>query len=124
MNRDINEKNYTAAAERVQKEIDKFPKQGEPWLLMAQIHKAQAAAIVLAEKQKNPTAGARLSLGEVPAAQPEVGKAEAALLKAIELNPNLRNGYMMLADLYVAVGKQQQALDRLNSLLAKTNDVA
>jgi tetratricopeptide (TPR) repeat protein len=90
---------------------------------MAQIHRTQAGAIVDAEKQKNPAAGARLSLADVPAAQPEVGKAEAALLKAIELNPALRNGYMMLADLYIAAGKQQQALERLNSLLSKTNDV-
>jgi tetratricopeptide (TPR) repeat protein len=124
VNLDIVEKKYDTATERLQKQIEKQPKLAEPWLLMARVHLAQANAAVEAENRKNLSAGKpQVRLTEVPAAQPEITQAENALQKAIEVNPNQRTAYLMLADVYVAAGKQQEALQRLNGLLAKTNDV-
>jgi tetratricopeptide (TPR) repeat protein len=61
-------------------------------------------------------------LADVPAAQTEVSQAEAALLKAIDLAPENQTNSLMLAGLYKASGKSQQALERLNGVLAKTNN--
>jgi tetratricopeptide (TPR) repeat protein len=124
VNLDLAEKNYNGATARVQSQIDKSPKLAEPWVLMARIHLSQAGAAIEAENQKNAAPGnQRLRFADVPAAQSEATEAEKALLKAIEVNPGLPASYLMLADLYVASGKQQEALQRLNGFLAKTNDV-
>ncbi len=48
--------------------------------------------------------------------------AEADALKAIEVDPNLQSGYLFLAQIYIDGNKQKLALDRLNSLVARTND--
>jgi tetratricopeptide (TPR) repeat protein len=50
-------------------------------------------------------------------------EAEAAYSKAIELNPQLPGAYLDLARLYLNSHQEQQALDRLSALVAKTNDV-
>jgi tetratricopeptide (TPR) repeat protein len=123
VNLDIAQQKYEAASARVQAQVDKDPKAAEPWILMARIHIAQAQGYVQAENKNRAAGSPRLRLADVPSAQPEVSKAEAALEKAIELNPNLRTSFLMLADLEVAAGKQQQALERLNVLVARTNDV-
>ncbi len=125
VNLDLAEKNYDGATARIQRQIDKSPKLAEPWLLMARIHLSQAGAAVEAETQKNSAPGKqRLRFADVPAAQSEAAEAEKALLKAIEVTPDLRTSYLMLAEVYVASGKQQEALQKLNAFLAKTNDVA
>ncbi len=121
---DLQEKHYSVAAERVAKAMAAHPKAPEPWLLSAKLHIAQAMSYVSKEQAKNPgTAQPTLKLGQVPAAQPDVKEAEAALKKAIQLNPNTRIAYLLLAQLYVDCGDQQQAVDRLNGYLAKSNDV-
>jgi len=121
---DLAEKQYPRAKARIQQQIDKNAGVAEPWLLMARIHLAQAVALVTQKSEKRSApSSAKLRFADVPATQPEVDQAEKALLKAIELNPNLQPAYHLMAQLYVASNKHQQALDRLNSLVAKTNDV-
>jgi exosortase C (VPDSG-CTERM-specific) len=121
---DLAEKQFPRAKARIQQLIDKNAAAAQPWLLMARIHLAQAMALVRQESAKRPApAPAKLRFADVPATQPEVDQAEKALLKAIELDPNLQPAYPLLAQLYVSSNKHQQALDRLSNLVAKTNDV-
>ena len=122
---DLFDKNYSAAISRVQKLLDKNARDPGPRLLLAKIHMAKARGCVSEANAKGAGSGrSKLSLAEVPAAQAELKQAETELLKAIELKPELAAPYLLLSELYVASGKQQQALDKLNGLLAKTNDLA
>jgi tetratricopeptide (TPR) repeat protein len=93
---DIGENKFTAAIDRVKQLEAKDPKSPQPWLLYAKIH----------------------------AARHEDTQTEADLLKAIDLDPDSRGAYLLLAQMYVTTHKEQQALDRLGKLLARTNDVA
>jgi tetratricopeptide (TPR) repeat protein len=121
---DLLDKQYARATERVKTEMEKKPGAAEHWLLLAKIHWTQAMSYVSKEMGNTPgPARPKLQLADVPAAQHDVEQAEAALLKALELNPNLRTTYLLLAQLYVASNKHQQALDRLTGLVVKTNDV-
>lgn len=61
----------------------------------------------------------QLLLAKVLLAQRETNKAEMAMLKAIELNPELLSGYVLLAGLYVSTQRHQEALDRLEAVLVK-----
>jgi len=123
VNLDLEQQRYAEATARVQSQIDKNPKAAEPWVLMARIHTVRAQNYVNAENKKNASSSTQLKLADVPAAQPEFSQAEAALQKAIKLNPDLSAPLLMLANLYVAAGKQQNALELLNGLNARTNDV-
>ena len=82
-----------------------------------------AGGLVQRETEKNPGAAKPKSFADVPAAQGDVAQAEKALQHAIELEPSLTPAYLMLAQVYVAANQHQQALDRLATLLARTNDV-
>jgi tetratricopeptide (TPR) repeat protein len=46
------------------------------------------------------------------------------LLKAIELDPNLVPAYLLLAQLYVATNRQQQALEKLNESIEKNKNAS
>jgi tetratricopeptide (TPR) repeat protein len=120
---DLKQDREPAAMERIKKQIDKNPAVPVPWLLKAKIHMANALLLVIKANRKAPNGSAELQLADVPSAAQDVTQAEAALVKAIDLNPDLPTGYQMLAKLYVMSNKQQQALARLNALVAKTNDV-
>ena len=48
--------------------------------------------------------------------------AEQALQKAIELDVNYRPAYFMLANLYASTKKNEQALRKVNELVAKTGE--
>jgi tetratricopeptide (TPR) repeat protein len=87
---DVADKQYAAATERVQKQIEKHPKAPEPQLLAAKIYEAKG----------------------------ETNQLEASLLKAIELQPDFRPAYLSLAKIYVASNKYQQALEKLKGVLA------
>ena len=91
---DLADKNPQAALDRVNKQLERRPSVPELVLLQAKIYLAQK----------------------------DFSRAEAALLKAIQLGPDLRTSYLLLAQLYVASNKAQQALDKLNSFVARTND--
>jgi tetratricopeptide (TPR) repeat protein len=66
-----------------------------------------------------------LLLAKIQLAQRNTDQAEGAFLRAIELNPDLRMPYVLLAQLYVSTHKEKQALEHLNGLVARhPNDVA
>jgi tetratricopeptide (TPR) repeat protein len=117
---DIGEKRFPAALDRINEEFGTTSKAPERELLMAKVYVARAMQSVGAEA-KTDASTAPLAAA---AAQTDVNLAQAALLRAIDLNSNLPTGYLMLAQLYVSAGKQQAALDRLESLVAKTNSAA
>ena len=133
---DLSEKKYSTALERIKKEMEKKPGAAELHVLLAKIHVAQAIERLNIEREKTRSAAephlllalnsaeARPLLARLPLAQQDLNQAEAALLKAIELNANFGMAYQLLAQIYVASNKHQQALDRLTDLVAKkTNDV-
>jgi tetratricopeptide (TPR) repeat protein len=93
---DLADKQPQAALDRVQKQIERRPAVPELQLLLAKI----------CLNQKDYT------------------QAEAALLKAIEIAPELETSYMMLAQMYMASNKTQQALDKLNGFAARMTNAA
>src|SRR5262249_53056923 len=93
---DVAAKQYAPAMDRVQKLIDKDPKQAQPWALRGKIYGAQG----------------------------DFTHAEADLLKAIELDPNLVPAYLLLAQLYVATNRQQQAVEKLNESIEKNKNAS
>jgi len=113
VNLDLTDKNYDAALDRLNKSTDeKIGPMREVLLAKVYVARAQNAA--------DKAAGGTGKL-DAPAAQPDVNLAEAAMLKAINQAPTEPTPYLLLAKLYVAAGKQQSALDRLNTLVSKTN---
>jgi tetratricopeptide (TPR) repeat protein len=96
INLDLLEHNYNDATALAEAQISKTPKAAEPWELMAKIEVAQT----------------------------NLPQAETALVKAIELNPDLPGPYILLAQVYVLGTNYQPALQKLNALVARTNDMA
>jgi tetratricopeptide (TPR) repeat protein len=88
---DLKEQNLAAAEERAQRQIQNAPRAPEPQFLLARVY-----------------------LGRNGQAA-----AEAALLKAIELDPGYRPAFLALAGLYARSNKQNEALDKLDALLAR-----
>jgi tetratricopeptide (TPR) repeat protein len=119
VNLDIAENQFTAALDRIKKESDEKAGIGQE-LLLAKVHMARARNLA---SHGDANAGADVKL-DVPAAQDDVNQAETSLLKAIEIDPNRSTSYLILAQLYVAAGKEQAALDRLNGLVSRTNSIA
>jgi tetratricopeptide (TPR) repeat protein len=83
--------NYPAALKRVQAASVAYPKSPELKIMEARIYAAQALW----------------------------DPAEAALMKALELNPELVNPYFQLAQIYVAAKRLPQAAQKLQTLLDK-----
>lgn len=91
---DLQDKKVEAATQRVQALIAKYPKAPEPEFLLARVYEASG--------------------------QPD--QEEAALLKALTLDPNdriARDLYLALAKFYVRMNRQQQAIDRLEENLKR-----
>ncbi len=91
---DVGEGHYTAALERVQREMEKNPKDPQSSILIARIYVAQ---------------------NNVP-------QAVASLQKVIELHPDFLQGSFALAEVYTDSGQDQKALDTMHGLLAKHPD--
>jgi Flp pilus assembly protein TadD len=91
---DLDEGHFTAALERVQREMEKNPKDPEPSILLAKIYVSQ----------KN------------------VPQAVTSLQKTIELHPDFLEGSFTLAEVYADSGQDQKALDIMHGLLAKHPD--
>lgn len=124
VNLDIIEGNFAVGTDTVREQIQKHPAAGEPWILLAKIHFTQAQSYLQEQAKKaDPSFKNKPSLGDIPAAQSDLAQAEAALLKAIELNPGAQTAYLMLANLYAASGRETKALENLNNVLARTNDL-
>jgi tetratricopeptide (TPR) repeat protein len=100
VNLDIFAKQYAPALDRVQRLLDKEPKDKDPKF-------AQLWAL----------------RGKIYAAQEDFTHAEADLLKAIDLDPNLTSAYLLLAQLYLKTNKQQQAIEKLNESIEKNKNV-
>ena len=88
---DLGDKQFGSALDRVKSQIAKTPVAGEPWILLANVHRAQRKS----------------------------AEAEADLLKAIELDPNLQSAYMLLAQIYVDSNRQHEALEKLKAFVVK-----
>jgi len=93
---DIIDKQYAAALDRTQKFIDRDPKNAQPWAIQGKIYLAQH----------------------------DFAHAEPDLLKAVELDPKLEAGYLLLAQLYTASNKQDQAIEKLTAFIDKNKDEA
>ncbi len=81
-----------------------------------------AAAVNRAENlaNANPKATAPLLLlAKIRMAERALDKAEAALLKALELDPDASNASMLLAQVYVASNRREEALKRLQDSVAQ-----
>ncbi len=88
---DVMEKHYAAALDRVGKEIEKHPKQPEMRLLLAKVFLAQQ----------------------------DTKQAEAALLKAIEVQADFQPAYLLLAQLYLKSDQREKAMQELLAVVAK-----
>jgi tetratricopeptide (TPR) repeat protein len=86
---------------------------------------AEAHARLTEVMAKNPKAAEPMLLqGKIYSYEGETNQAASAFSKAIELNPELPGPYMALARLYFESHQEQQALDRLTALVARTNDLS
>jgi len=94
-NLDIADKQYAAAMDRVQKRVDQNPKQALLWAIRAKIYLAQGDST----------------------------HAEADLLKSIELDPKAEPNYLLLAQLYVASNRPEQAIEKLTAFTKDNKDV-
>lgn len=88
---DLQEKDFPAAMRRVQEQLEKHPE----------------------------IAGLRLLEGKVEMAKADWAKAEAALKKALEMDPNLGPAYEMLVSVYLATDRLDDALREIESVLVK-----
>jgi tetratricopeptide (TPR) repeat protein len=88
---DLANKQYDAALQRVQPVLDRNPKSAEALVVQAKIFVAQR----------------------------DLKRAEAALLKAIELKPELRAAHHILAGLYVDAHQEQKAIEDLRAFVGK-----
>jgi tetratricopeptide (TPR) repeat protein len=92
---DISDKQYTAAVGRAQQLIEKDPKRAQPWALRAKAYLAQR----------------------------DFAHAEPDFLKAIEIDPKLEAAYLLLAQLYIATDRQDQAIQKLNAFVEQNKSV-
>jgi tetratricopeptide (TPR) repeat protein len=92
---DIAAQQYASAMDRVQRLIDRSPGLAQPWGLRGKLYLAQR----------------------------DFTHAEADLLKAIDLDPKLEPGYLLLAQLYVASNRQEEAIAKLNAFIEKNKTV-
>ena len=93
---DLYAKHYDDAEKRLEGVMARQPTRGEPWMIEGQVYWAAG----------------------------QTNKAEEAISKALDLNPNLQGAYLVLAQMYLATHQTQQALARLNDLVSKTNNAA
>ena len=93
---------------------------------MSLVDQQPDAALAIARKQAalvSASAPHQMVLAGVYLSRRETGPAEAAYLKAIELNPKMAEPYRMLAALYAETNRYDQALARLgDALKARPND--
>ena len=117
---DLAENNFSAALERVRQEMSARPAAAEPYLFSAKVHIARALYNAGLTNLATLEEQLRSRLAQSPAAQEEMRGAEAALVKAIEVRPDLTLSHMMLARVYLHTDQRQKALERL-AVLARTN---
>lgn len=89
---DVIDKQFDTALQRVQQPLQKYPKQPEPLMLQA--------SVMIAEQTQAAT-----------------NQAVSSLRKAIELQPDYRPAYFLLAQIYVASGQSKQAIAELTTVV-------
>jgi putative PEP-CTERM system TPR-repeat lipoprotein len=92
---DVAEKQYAAALDRVRNLIDANPNAADLLALRAKIH----------------------------VAQPDLARAEADLLQAIEIDPQFEAAYLLLVQVYMDMDRQEDAIAKLNAFIARRKDV-
>jgi len=92
---DIADKQYASAINRVRTRIDKDPKLALPWALRAKIELAQQ----------------------------DFPGAEADLLKAIDLDPNFQQAYLLLVRYYVDSKQGEKAIEKLSAFATDHDNV-
>jgi tetratricopeptide (TPR) repeat protein len=95
VNLDIAEKQYAAAIDRAQAQIQKNATLAQPYALRAKVYLAQQ----------------------------DINRAEEDLLKAIELDANFEPAYTLLAQLYVSSNRPKLAIEKLNAFVEKKKTV-
>ena len=93
---DLAEQKFDVAVRRIQEQIDRDPKLALTWTIRGKIYFAQR----------------------------DFMRAEPDLLKAIDLDPNFEPAYMLLAQLYVASNRPEQAIEKLNGFIEKKPTVS
>jgi tetratricopeptide (TPR) repeat protein len=95
VNLDLSEKQYAAALDRVQKQIDKNATLAQLWGLRAKVYWAQHDA----------------------------PRAETDLSRAIKLDPTLEPAYLLLAQIYMSSNRTEQAIETLNGFIEMNKTV-
>ncbi len=94
---DLIERNFPAATKRIEAQVARLTNSAPALLLQARVYGAQGMN----------------------------DQVEASLRKAITVDPDLDQPYMLLARMYLASGRQSEALDQLNATLKEnSNNVA
>lgn len=119
VNLDVTEKRYDEGLAQAKVELAGDTNGVASQVLQARVHIARANDTA----RKSAPDSTAPKLANVPAAREDVEAAEAELLRAIKLTPNVTAAYLMLSELYVATGKEQAALAQLNELAGKTNSI-
>lgn len=92
---DIADKQYAAAIDRAQQQIDRDPKRAQPWALRAKVYLVQR----------------------------DFAHAEPDLLKAIDIDPKFEAAYLLLAQLYISTGREDQAIQKLKAFVEQNKSV-
>jgi tetratricopeptide (TPR) repeat protein len=104
--------NYLPATERLV-DLDLADKQA-----------AKATNRIQAYLEKNPNSAQAIAIrAKVRLAQQDTAGAEADLARSIELDPKLEGGYLLLAQLYVATNRTQQAVAKLEEFTKDNTSV-
>ena len=92
---EVADKQYAAALGRAQQQIDKDPKRAQSWALRAKVYLAQR----------------------------DFARAEPDLAKAVEIDPKFEVASLLLAQLYVATNRQDQAIAKLNAFAEQNKSI-
>ena len=85
---------------------------------------AKATSRIQAFLEKNPNSAQAIAIrAKVRLAQQDTAGAEADLAKSIELDPKLEGSYLLLAQLYVATNRTQQAVEKLQQFTKDNTSV-
>ncbi|MDE2367325.1 MAG: tetratricopeptide repeat protein, partial [Betaproteobacteria bacterium] len=122
--------NHPEAYASLEKAIEIDPKylpatEGLVDLDLADKKPEEATARIQAYLEKNPNSAQALAIrAKVHLAQQDRAGAEADLLKSIEFDPKLEGSYLLLAQLYLASDRAQQAVDKLQQYTKDNTSVA
>jgi tetratricopeptide (TPR) repeat protein len=122
---DVTEKKFDSALRRAQAQVDKDPNSAMATIALASVYTSKALDTARKAREKLPAQEqARFTLAQVPAAQEDAARAEALFRKVIDTSTNTTAAPLLLAQLLVESGKDQQALEDLQKMVARTTNNA